>query len=385
MKFTIITPSFNQLDYLRRCVASVADQATEGMAYGAERLEVHHHVQDACSTDGTVEFLKEHQQAVSSALLAISQDEAETPNTPASKATDNFRQEIVTNGNGSHPTPNAYSFSFSSERDNGMYEALNKGVAFVGIGHQASGIRNESGTGHGVSGIGNADEENTQRPTPNAQRLRDDSIIAWLNCDEQYLPGTLQKVADFFEANPDVDILFGGMLMVDEKGELLSCRKAMPMRRLFLEASYLYNYSCAMFFRRSLWKRLGGFDTSFRNAGDEELVRRALAAGAKTAGLDEYLATFTYGEDNLSSDPAAVQEHERLKRSSSLFARTFKLPLNLLRLCEKALRGGMSQLGPVEYAIYGSDPIARIRFSADHPGCKWPDETRPYLTSHRLK
>jgi hypothetical protein len=27
MKFSIVTPSFNQLDHLKRCVASVADQA----------------------------------------------------------------------------------------------------------------------------------------------------------------------------------------------------------------------------------------------------------------------------------------------------------------------------------------------------------------------
>ena len=34
-------------------------------------------------------------------------------------------------------------------------------------------------------------------------------IVCWLNSDEQYLEGTLAKVADYFETHPDIDVLFG--------------------------------------------------------------------------------------------------------------------------------------------------------------------------------
>src|SRR5215207_9280200 len=34
-------------------------------------------------------------------------------------------------------------------------------------------------------------------------------ILAYLNCDEQYLPGALNLVADYFAEHPEVDILFG--------------------------------------------------------------------------------------------------------------------------------------------------------------------------------
>jgi GT2 family glycosyltransferase len=350
MNFSIITPSFNQLDYLKRCVASVGDQVGDGVGRWAlgvggkksaakscelrakSALNLHHHVQDAFSSDGTREFLAEH-QANSQQLLAKS-----------------------------------YTFTSESAPDNGMYEAINKGVTFVGTGLQRSGIG--------------------EKPKANSHKLTakgPDSVVAWLNCDEQYLPGTLAKVADYFEKHPDVDILFGGMLMVDEDGELLACRKAMPMRRLFLEASYLYNYSCAMFFRASLWEKLRGFDTSYKNAGDEDLVRRALKLNAKCYVLSDYLSVFTYSSNNLSSGGGALEEHEALKRSSSWCARTFKLPINLARLAEKAARGGLIQQGPVEYAIYGNDLNARTRFRADHPSCKWPDESKPYLLKHRLQ
>lgn len=47
MRFSIITPSFQNSSWLKLCIASVADQA----------VEIEHIVQDAGSTDGTLEWL----------------------------------------------------------------------------------------------------------------------------------------------------------------------------------------------------------------------------------------------------------------------------------------------------------------------------------------
>lgn len=85
MKFWIVTPSYNHLDFLRLCVASVRDQANGD-------IEVHHHVQDGGSTDGTRNWLKEYASEISSAALR-----------------------------------GGYSFSFDSSEDSGMYDAINKG------------------------------------------------------------------------------------------------------------------------------------------------------------------------------------------------------------------------------------------------------------------
>lgn len=296
MKFSIITPSYNQLDYLKRCVASVADQ---------QDVEVEHWVADGGSTDGTVEWLK-------SASSELSTD--------------------------------SYRLHFFSEADDGMYDALNKGFA------RASG-----------------------------------DVCAWLNCDEQYLPGTLREVASFFGAFPAVDILFGGMLMVDPQGGFLACRKAMPMRRLFLEASYLYNFSCGMFIRKSFWDKIGGFNSEYHNAGDEELICRALRRRAKTAVYNRYLSVFTYSGENLSSNREALEEHEALKHAGVAAGRSFRLPINLLRLAEKAVRGGNVQKSPVVYEIYKDHQQKRCRVEVLRPVCRWPDAARPYLLSHRSK
>lgn len=47
MRFSVVTPSFRQSQWLKLCVASVADQG----------VEVEHIVQDACSNDGTLDWL----------------------------------------------------------------------------------------------------------------------------------------------------------------------------------------------------------------------------------------------------------------------------------------------------------------------------------------
>ena len=348
MKHTIITPSYNQFDYLTQCIASVADQC-------GENCTVYHHVQDGCSTDGTCEFLE--------------------------KLSGNDESMLLVHGEGKdlrNHHLSTYQPTFVSESDAGMYDALNKGADFVlqnqvdecllkNNGAMKPAIEEESPNNHEQSSINSLDR-----------------MIAWLNCDEQYLPGTLQKVADYFRKNPETDILFGGMLVIDETGELLSCRRAMPMRKVFLEASYLYNYSCAMFFRRSLWEKLGGFDTAYKNAGDEDLIRRALASGAKTAVLDEYLSVFTYGEGNLSSEPSAVEEHRLLKQNNSGWVQLFRPVINAIRLGEKWIRGGHRQKGPIEYEIYVEGSVERKKFVCENPSCQWPGHTKPYMLHHRL-
>ena len=43
-------------------------------------------------------------------------------------------------------------------------------------------------------------------------------IIAYMNCDEQYLPGALKAVWEFFVKHPRVEVVFADTVVVNEDG-----------------------------------------------------------------------------------------------------------------------------------------------------------------------
>lgn len=82
MKFYIVTPAFNALRWLQGCVRSIADQV-------GETVQVHHHVQDGGSTDGTLVWLE------------------------------SWRRE--------HSDIPGYQLTYESGKDAGLYDAINIG------------------------------------------------------------------------------------------------------------------------------------------------------------------------------------------------------------------------------------------------------------------
>ena len=57
-------------------------------------------------------------------------------------------------------------------------------------------------------------------------------IVGWLNSDDEYCDWVLQEVMDIFEANPDVDIIHGDVLIIDEKGKSIGLSKGKPVKYL---------------------------------------------------------------------------------------------------------------------------------------------------------
>jgi len=271
MRCSIITPSRNQLDWLRLCRASVADQAG---------VTVQHIVQDACSDDGTGEWLQ--------------------------------RQTGV---------------EVNIEPDGGMYDALNRGF------RQARG-----------------------------------EVVAWLNCDEQYLPGTLARVAAFFAENPDVDMVFGDIVLVDVRGEYLWHRKVQVPRLYHTLTCHLSTLSCAMFFRRRLVES-GGFlfDTKYRIVGDAEWMARLLRAGVRMAALGAFTSVFTQTGANLSRDARAVVEQKRLAATAPIGVRAGKLLWITQHRLSRFLTGAYRQ-SPFKFALYTPDyHVCRVVRSVDRP------------------
>lgn len=87
-------------------------------------------------------------------------------------------------------------------------------------------------------------------------------IIAWLNSDDYYLPGTVRAVVKIFEENPDVVLVYGNMLAVDENGTTFN---TLTYRQLTLEDLLCFQIigQPAVFMRRSTLQKTNGLDTTF--------------------------------------------------------------------------------------------------------------------------
>jgi glycosyltransferase involved in cell wall biosynthesis len=190
--------------------------------------------------------------------------------------------------------------TWRSESDSGMYDAINRGW------ERASG-----------------------------------GILSWLNCDEQYLPGTLQAVRAWFDRHSDADVVVGDMIVIDENGNPIAARREIPLRGWYVKNTFLYAPSCAIFFRRRLLDQgLLRLDTRYRYSADKDLVLRLLDRGVRFGRLPEYLSLFTMGRENLSTHQAArVESHEVARAHGGSDAKIIRGAARACRWTERLLRG----------------------------------------------
>jgi glycosyltransferase involved in cell wall biosynthesis len=197
-------------------------------------------------------------------------------------------------------------------------------------------------------------------------------IVAILNSDEQYLPGALAHVAEFFERHPEADIVAGDWLIVDEAHELLCFRKSTKLRPAMILTDHLYDFTCAMFFRRRIIDGGPRFDLRFKAGADGVWVSQLLRNGARAVVCPFYLAAFTLGRHNLSL--RADLSHERGLSREFLPSWTFAAAplLRQWRHLEKLMRGGYSS-GPVEFALFASgDAESRTPHRCERPKSRHP-------------
>jgi glycosyltransferase involved in cell wall biosynthesis len=178
-------------------------------------------------------------------------------------------------------------------------------------------------------------------------------IAAWLNCDEQYLPGALQTVREFFTAHPDVDVVFGDIIMVDADGNYLCHRKVQPPLLGHTWTCHLSTLSCAMFFRRKLVAPLAGFrfDTSYRAGSDGEWMVRLLRAGVRMAALRQFTSVFTQTGANLGRQAEAEAERRRLRDTAPAWMRVLSPAFVLQHRLRRLLDGSYTQ-APFSFSLY---------------------------------
>lgn len=131
-------------------------------------------------------------------------------------------------------------------------------------------------------------------------------IMAWLNSDDMFLPGAIHAAVDYLNRHPDVDVVYGDRLLIDESDMEIGCW-IMPGHdgEVLSWADYVPQET--LFWRRSIWDRVGGrIDESFRFAMDWDLLVRFRDAGARFAHIPRFLGAFRVHEQQKTS--AAINE-----------------------------------------------------------------------------
>jgi len=117
------------------------------------------------------------------------------------------------------------------------------------------------------------------------------SILAFLNSDDLLLPGAIHCVARYFVEHPEVDVVYGHRIVINERDEEVG-RWILPPHcpQALLWNNYVPQET--LFWRRRIWDMVGGLDESFRSALDWDLVLRFHRAGARFHRLPRFLGAF---------------------------------------------------------------------------------------------
>ncbi len=182
MKVSIITVTYNSERFLRDCIDSVVNQSYP---------HIEHIVVDAASTDNTIAIVKEYGSRIA---------------------------------------------KFISEKDNGMYDAINKGMAMA--------------TGD-IIGILNSDDILASKEV----------VAAIVKCFEE----------------SRVDSLYGDLIYVDQRNtrKVIRYWKGLPYRRFRFNYGWMPAHP-TFYFRAELLHELGGYESHYFTAADYELMARYL-------------------------------------------------------------------------------------------------------------
>lgn len=220
MKISVVTATYNAAQTLEECLLSVARQT---------HRDIEHWVIDGGSRDGTQAIVEQHRSALA---------------------------------------------GYVSEPDQGIYDALNKGIA------RSSG-----------------------------------DVIGFLHADDVYADvDTLATIAAAF-ADPMVDAVYGDLVYVDrvDPSRVIRYWRAGEVSRTRLMQGWMPPHP-TFYARRSVYQRLGGFDTRYRIAADyDSLVRFLFVGGIRAVYLPRVLVCMrTGGVSNRSMRTIARKSREDL-------------------------------------------------------------------------
>jgi ADP-heptose:LPS heptosyltransferase/GT2 family glycosyltransferase len=148
--------------------------------------------------------------------------------------------------------------------------------------------------------------------------LGPDDVMAWFNSDDLVAPRALRYVASYFASHPDVDVLYGHRIIIDDADREIG-RWIMPRHEADSIEWIDYVPQETLFWRKRAWDVAGGIDTSFQFALDWDLLARFRQAGCRIVRLPYFLGCFRVHAQQKTSQVIHTTGAEEMSRIRSRF------------------------------------------------------------------
>ncbi|HJO92931.1 MAG TPA: glycosyltransferase family 2 protein [Victivallales bacterium] len=161
-------------------------------------------------------------------------------------------------------------------------------------------------------------DSSPQEAINNGMKMATGDIGCWLNSDDTFDPGTLQKVVDLFQKNPKVQWLYGRCKIINENN--IEIRKFITWYKNFVGYYYSKNILLcenfinqpATFWKMSLWREVSSnLNANYKAAWDYELWLK-MANIAPAIHLRKNLASFRRHNESISENYFEKQFNEEL-------------------------------------------------------------------------
>lgn len=249
MKLSIITINYNNAEGLRKTLASVASQTY---------ANIEHIIVDGGSTDGSVEIIREYadNQAKGERLKVIGEENSKA-DTPAST--------LYT----LHLTPSAHIVRWISEPDNGIYNAMNKGI------RMATGEYIQILNSGDILAAPDVTERMMEALAAQCAEIKGDSlkIKGEENSEAEINAYNLSSIN--YKLN--TPIFYGNMIKVNAQGKVVgkSGYTEYSLRQFY---SSTLNHDCA-YIRKDLFEKYGLYDEGLKIVSDWKWYLQAIGLG----------------------------------------------------------------------------------------------------------
>jgi glycosyltransferase involved in cell wall biosynthesis len=158
-------------------------------------------------------------------------------------------------------------------------------------------------------------------------------FVVFFDQDDVSLPEKLSLQVQCFETHPQVGMVHSGWRLVDADKQPLSDSEPWHEAPQLDAAAWLRRMPVllsAMMFRRSWLQRINGFDTTFRQVCDVELVQRLVLAGCQTAWVRQ--VTVLYRQHDRNDSRNTVVQAEECWAIQEQFFRRIDLPMAIRQM-----------------------------------------------------